>query len=89
MSDVILDHRDRLERLRLEAADRRQRALIDLSSPASTPEERVRVWERLFQLRLPLDPAHPILAQVAQQTALALDQVLEVQRQRQPVVPVQ
>ena len=82
MNDVVLDHRARLERMRLEAADRRERALNDQTSPVNSPDARVRAWERLHQLRLPKDPAHPILLQVAQQTALDMDQVLEVQRQR-------
>jgi hypothetical protein len=49
---------------------------------------RVRIWERLHQVRLPKDPSHAILKQVAQQTALDLNEVLEVQRLRaQPVAP--
>ena len=88
MNELVLDHRARLERMRLEAADRRERAMSDQSSPVNSPELRVRAWERLHQLRLPKDPTHPILSQVAQQTALDIDQVLEVQRQRaMPATP--
>ena len=84
--EPIIDHRARLERIQFEANERRERALIDQRSPDNTPEMRVRVWERLHQVRLPKDPAHAILPQVAQQTALDLADVLEVQRQRaQPV----
>ena len=78
----ILDHRARLERSQFEAAERRERALIDQRSPDNTPEMRVRSWEKLHQLRLPKDPAHAILRVVAQQTALQLNDVLEVQRLR-------
>ena len=80
--EPVLDHRARLERQQFEAAERRERALIDQRSPENSPETRVRTWERLHQLRLPRDPAHPILRQVAKQTDLGLADVLEVQRQR-------
>ena len=77
--------------MQLEAAERRERALIDQRSPDNAPDRRVAIWEKLHQVRLPKDPAHPILVLVAQQTALKLDDVLEVQRQRAqsapPVVP--
>ncbi len=78
----IVDHRARLERIRLEAVERRERALLDQCAPDSTPAMRVQVWEKLHQLSLPRDPAHAILQQVADQTALELAEVLEVQRQR-------
>lgn len=81
-TDHLLDHRARFERMQLEAAERRERALHEQSSPLLTAAERVRQWEKLHQLRLPKDPAHAILRLVARQTALPLDDVLEVQRLR-------
>lgn len=87
-SDPVLDHRARLEQAQFEAAQRRDRALIDQRSPENSPEARVRIWETLHQVRLPRDPAHAILPQVAEQTGLDLADVLEVQRLRaQPVDP--
>ena len=85
--DPLLDHRARLERAQFEASERRDRARVDQSSPRLTPAERVGVWERLHGVRLPKDPAHAILRQVALNTALQLADILEVQRLRaQPVV---
>lgn len=81
-SDLILDHRARLERQQLEAAERREQALRDQQSLDNSPDLRVRIWERLHQVRLPKDPAHAILKQVAQQTRLAVADVQEIQRQR-------
>lgn len=78
----FLDHRARFERMQFEAAQQREQALVDQSDPGTSPEERVRAWERLHQLRLPRDPSHAILPQVAEQTALALEAVLEVMRLR-------
>jgi hypothetical protein len=80
--EPIVDHRARLERIQFEAAERRERALVDQCSPANTPEMRVRIWERLHQVRLPKSPTHAILRQVAKHTALELADVLEVQRVR-------
>jgi hypothetical protein len=71
-----------LERRRLEADKQRNQALHDQSSELNSPDERVRTWERLHQLRLPRDPAHLILLQIARDTALGMDQLLEVQRLR-------
>jgi hypothetical protein len=85
--EPISDHRARLERARLEAVERRERALVDQCSPVNTPEMRVTIWERLHQVRLPKDPAHAILRVVAKQTSLTLAEVLAVQQQRaQPAI---
>jgi len=80
--DPLLDHRARIERAQLEAAERRTQALHDQRSPENSHDARVRVWERLHQVRLPLDPEHNVLLIIAQQTGLTLDAVQEVQRQR-------
>lgn len=85
--EPLFDHRARLEQNQFEAAARRERALVDQRSPENSPEVRVRIWERLHQVRLPKDPAHPIIARVAELTGLELAEVLEVQRLRvQPAV---
>ena len=76
------DYRVELERRRLEAEKLRSQALHDQTAAGNTPDERVRTWERLHQLRLPRDPAHLILLQIARDTALGMEQLLEVQRQR-------
>jgi hypothetical protein len=80
--DPVLDHRARIERARLDAEERRAHALHEQCAPQNSPDARVRVWERLHQVRLPKDPAHAILRIIAHQTALDLNEVLEVQRQR-------
>jgi hypothetical protein len=80
--EPLIDHRARLEQMQFEAAQRRERALIDQRSPENSPEVRVRIWERLHQVRLPKDPAHPIMVRVAELTGMDLAEVLEVQRLR-------
>jgi hypothetical protein len=81
-ADFIMDFRAQAERRRLEAEQRRSQAMIDQRSIVNTPEMRVRIWERLHQLRLPKDPGHAILVQIAQQTDLQIVEIQEVQRQR-------
>lgn len=85
ITEAILDHRARTEQALFEAAQRRDRALVDQRSPENSPEARVRIWERLHQVRLPRDPEHAILPRVAEQTALSLLDVQEVQRSRAAV----
>jgi len=80
--DIFPDYRARAERAAREAAERREQALVDQRSPDNTCEARVRIWERLHQVRLPKDPAHTILALIARQTGMKLADVQEVQRQR-------
>ena len=85
--EPLFDHRARLEQMQFEAAARRDRALIDQRSPENSPEVRVRIWERLHQVRMPKDPAHPIMARIAEVTGMELAEVLEVQRSRaQPAI---
>ena len=80
--EIFPDYRARAERAAREAAERREQALVDQRSPDNTNEARVRIWERLHQVRLPRDPAHTILALIARQTGMKLADVQEVQRQR-------
>jgi hypothetical protein len=80
--DPTLDHRARIERARLEAAERRTQSIADQRSPHNSHDQRVRAWERLHQVNLPRDPTHAVLRVVARQTGMALAEVQEVQRQR-------
>ena len=80
--DPVLDHRARLEHLRLQAEERRRQAMVDQCSPEHSHEARVRAWERLHQVRLPRSPGHAVLLIVARQTGMALAEVQAVQRQR-------
>ena len=81
--DTTLDHRARIERAQLEAAERRTQSIADQRSPQNSHDQRVRAWERLHQLNLPKNPAHAVLRVVALQTGMALADVQEVQRQRE------
>ena len=80
--EPLPDHRARIERAQLEAAERRTQSFLDQRSPDNSHDKRVRAWERLHQVSLPRDPGHNVLRIVARQTGLALTEVQEVQRQR-------
>jgi hypothetical protein len=84
------------ERLLLEERERAHQRHLDRAeqiSDLNSPEIRIRAWEKLHGLRLPSDPAHPVLDVVAVSTRLTLDQVHEEQRARatrrgpQPAAP--
>ena len=80
-SDPIRTH---AEMLAVEADAKAARRLIDLEelrSDLKSPEERVRAWERVHGLTLPLDPNHPILDAIAVKTRLTLEQVQAVQKE--------
>ena len=89
-SDSIVDRRSQIEREEQLRMVERQQQIALQSSPFSTAEERVRQWEKLHALALPRSPSHKLLRVIAEQTELALEQVLEVQRQRfaPPAPPV-
>lgn len=83
--DFIADHRARLALQQSEARERRRIAAAEQISELNTPDQRIRVWERVHELTLPRDPMHPLLAVIAARTNLTLDQVREEQRRRAPI----
>jgi hypothetical protein len=73
---------ERLALEELERAEKRRQELAEQRSEFNTPEVRIRTWERIHQLRMPSDPAHPILDVIAVSTRLTLEEVREEQRAR-------
>jgi hypothetical protein len=65
-----------------ERAERRRVAFAGLKSDLSSPAERIRAWEKLFGLRLPLDARHAVLVCIAQSTGLTLAEVRYEQASR-------
>jgi hypothetical protein len=76
-----------------QAASRLER-LASQSSPFTEPEERIRIWERLHELRLPRSTEHSLVRVIATQTDLTVQVVQQEQRRRAaaripvPVAPV-
>jgi hypothetical protein len=67
------------------AADRRRE--LDLqTSPAKDPQERIRIWERLHALPLPVLATHPLVAIIANDTELTPGDVEFEQRRRRGLI---
>ena len=76
------DYRARILRRQAEDVEQRQQELSEQRSMLNTPEERIRIWERLHALALPKDPGHPLVRIIADNTGLTQDQVRHEQAQR-------
>jgi len=85
--ELPAEYRIRLAEERAEADERRRMELLELSATGSSPEARIRGWERAHGLTLPRDASHPVLTTVAAATRLTIEQVREEQRRRLMPVP--
>jgi hypothetical protein len=74
--------RARFELAEEERANQRRLELAVQRSDLSSPDERIRSWEKLHGLRLPSDSAHPVLDVIAASTRLTLAEVKAEQRAR-------
>lgn len=79
---IIREHRARVAFEAAERMEKRRAEQAEQCASTSAPKMRIRTWERVHGLRLPLDAAHPILAVVATETHLTLEEVQEEQRTR-------
>ena len=85
---TLADRREQFEHEEQQRIDERKQQVALLSSPLSSADERIRLWEKLHALALPRSPTHKLLPIIAQQTAIDLAEVLEVQQQRFAPVPL-
>lgn len=81
-ADIIRDHRARVAVETVARMEKRRAEQAEQSASDSAPEMRIRAWEKVHGLRLPLDAAHPIVAVVATETHLTVDEVRQEQRAR-------
>ena len=65
---VVQTPAERFAQEEYERAETKRRELAEQRSEANPPDARIRTWERLHGLRLPSDPAHPILDVIAVST---------------------
>jgi hypothetical protein len=80
--ESVSDYRARIAQRQAEALEQRQRELAEQASDANTPAARIRIWERLHQIGLPLSPSHKVLDVIAADTRLSVEEVRTEQRQR-------
>ncbi len=65
-----------------ERAHARRLELDSQFSAVKDPQERIRIWERLHALQLPVSPAHPLVRVIAEHTHLRPSDVKEEQQRR-------
>lgn len=80
--DLVNTPAERLAHEAFDRAEKRRLELADQRSDLNPPDVRIRTWERIHALRLPSDPAHPILDVIAISTRLTIEEVREEQRTR-------
>ena len=76
------DFRAAARRAEEERAYARLRELELQTSSACSPEERIRIWERLHALRLPTAAGHPLVSVIAAHTQLSVRAVRDEQQRR-------
>ena len=65
-----------------ERAYARRLELESQSSNMHDAQERIRIWERIHGLKLPVSAAHPLVAVIAEHTHLAVRDITEEQKRR-------
>jgi hypothetical protein len=83
----LADRRAQFEHEQHQRMEERKQQMALLSSPLSSADERIQLWEKLHALALPRSPTHKLLPIIARQTEIDLAQVLEVQQRRFAPVP--
>ena len=80
--ELLAEHRQRLALEEEERARKRVTQFEELRSEIHPVQARIRAWEKMYGLRLPSDPAHPILRVIASTTGISLASLREEQQAR-------
>jgi hypothetical protein len=81
-TEVVSDFRQRRALEELERAEQKRLDQADQYAELSSAEQRIRAWEKVHHLRMPSDPAHPVLNVIAKATQLTLADVRNEQKLR-------
>jgi hypothetical protein len=79
---AVGDSRVAVLRAEQERETARRRELELQASPGTEPRERIRIWERLHAVSLPVAETHPLVIVIANQTQLRVRDIKEEQRRR-------
>ncbi len=72
--------------IEFEAREQRRKELSEQVAVHHTPEQRIEIWERLHELKLPKKPNHPLIRIIALDTELTIEAIRDEQhRRRTPV----
>jgi len=80
--ELLADHRERLALEDEERERKRASQFEELRSEVNSVPARIRAWEKMHGLRLPSDPAHPILRIIMTTTGISLASLREEQQAR-------
>lgn len=80
--ELLAEHRERLALEEEERERKRTSQFEELRSEVNSVPVRIRAWEKMHGLRLPSDPAHPILRVIASTTGISLSCLREEQQAR-------
>lgn len=80
--EVLTDHRARLAVEEEERLTERSRQFEELRTELNSVSVRIRAWEKMHGLRLPTNPAHPILDVIASVTGIPVTALREEQQTR-------
>jgi hypothetical protein len=80
--DVLREHRERLASQEFERLERKRIQREELCSDLRTADERIRAWEQLHGLRLPVSAKHAIIDVIVADTRLTLAEVVAEQQAR-------
>lgn len=82
------EYRRKVQQAADDRAALRGSELESQASPMKDPGERIGIWERLHELRLPRAPGHELVKVIAKQTRLTVAQVREEQQRRAGGAPI-
>jgi len=80
--ELLAGHRERLALEEEERERKRTNQFEELRLEVNSVPIRIRAWEKMHGLRLPSDPAHPILRVIASTTGISLACLREEQQAR-------
>jgi hypothetical protein len=80
--ELLEDHRERLALEEEERERKRINQFEELRSEVNSVPIRIRAWEKMHGLRLPSDPAHPILRVIASTTGISMACLRQEQQAR-------
>jgi hypothetical protein len=85
--EINSDPRVRRAEIEFEARERRRHELAEQVAIQNTPEQRIQIWERLHELKLPKKSSHPLIRIIAADTELSIEDIRDEQRRRSTPVP--
>jgi hypothetical protein len=81
-TEFLKAHREHVAFEAEQREQQRRTQLTEQRSNLNAPNVRIRIWEKVHELRLPLDPMHAIVDVVAAATGLTLSEVRQEQQAR-------